>query len=98
MLAFAIVCAAYAALVSIQNIVLSRRLEHWRLAHGKMREAYVKLWAAKARASGLDVQDDTYCPRGEIFIINPRNAGLPEEEVERLVGKARGGTSPKGAA
>ena len=39
MLAFAIVCAAYAALVSIQNIVLSRRLEHWRLAHGKMREA-----------------------------------------------------------
>ena len=77
MLAFAIVCAAYAALVSIQNIVLSRRLDHWRAQYIGLRQEH----AEKYRES----QESQY-------------AQLVMGEHVRLVGKARGGTPPKGDA
>jgi len=69
MLAFAIVCAAYAALVSIQNLVLSRRLEHWRGLYLVLRQDFAALVQIRESFDGL-----------------------------RLVGKARGGTPPKGDA
>lgn len=89
MLYFAVVAAVFALLVSCQNLLLSRRLEHWRELYLGLRGDYAKLHLR--------------CVSGDIFDNNDRRCprcGLTEKaaEANRFTGFTRGGTPPKDAA
>jgi len=50
MLAAAIIATAFALLLGVQNLALSRRLEWWRTSYMLMRQDYLELWSAKSSA------------------------------------------------